>query len=74
MIYESIDDLFVESTVPANPLYLRSSPDSPMNDAGLALPYLCEGFRLVSYGDFDKDYNDRVCGAAVDIGPYELCE
>jgi len=70
----TVDEARFLSLDPASPDFLRPGPGSPLLNAGLNLPYVCNNITyddLVDPTDFDGD--PRTCGATRDIGAYEAC-
>lgn len=70
----TVDEARFLSLDPESPDFLRPGPGSPLINAGLALPYVCNN---TTYDDgpnaTDYEGNPRVCGGARDIGAYESC-
>jgi hypothetical protein len=70
----TVDEARFLSLDPASPDFLRPGPGSPLLNAGLNLPYVCNN---ITYDDLvdptDFDGVPRTCGATRDIGAYEAC-
>ena len=70
---DNIKDAGFLSLDPESPDFLKPGPGSPLIDAGLDLPYTCEGVTIEAPAT-DLSGQEIPCGEGYDMGCYEYCE